>query len=113
MVCPFSAVHDISTAEAFIKQHGSSIVLKGSSAVLEFDDRMILPQTKNGEGRIVYLNRFAQSALESLPLEGTRPTDLLFPQITAERVSVAFRRTVRRLGIVNFRFHDLRHTAAS
>jgi len=37
MVCPFSAVHDISTAEAFIKQHGSSIVLKGSSAVLEFE----------------------------------------------------------------------------
>jgi integrase len=77
-------------------------------------DRMILPQTKNGEGRIVYLNHFAQSALESLPLDqGTRPTDLLFPQITAERVSVAFRRTVRRLGIANFRFHDLRHTAAS
>ena len=77
-------------------------------------DRMILPQTKNGEGRIVYLNRFAQSALESLPLDqGIRPTDLLFPQITAERVSVAFRRTVRRLGIANFRFHDLRHTAAS
>ena len=37
MVCPFSAVHDISTAEAFIKQHGSSIVLKGSSAVVEFE----------------------------------------------------------------------------
>src|SRR5688572_11807256 len=87
MVCPFSAVHDISTAEAFIKQHGSSIVLKGSSAVLEFDDRMILPQTKNGEGRIVYLNRFAQSALESLPLDrGTRPTDLLFPRSEERRV---------------------------
>jgi integrase len=33
--------------------------------------------------------------------------------ITGERVSIAFRRTVRRLGIANFRFHDLRHTAAS
>src|SRR5829696_6939552 len=60
---------------------------------------MILPQTKNGEGRIVYLNRFAQSALESLPLnQGTGPTDLLFPHITAERVSVAFRRIFGRFG---------------
>jgi integrase len=77
-------------------------------------DRLILPQTKNGEGRIIYLNNFARLALESLAFDqNTMPTDLLFPQITAERVSVAFRRTVRRLGIVNFRFHDLRHTAAS
>ena len=68
----------------------------------------------NGEGRIVYLNRFAQSALESLAFnQNTKPADLIFQNITAERVSRAFRRTVRRLGIANFRFHDLRHTAAS
>jgi integrase len=77
-------------------------------------DRIILPQTKNGESRIVYLNHFAQAALESLSFDqNTQPTDLLFPHITAERVSVAFRRTTRQLGIANFRFHDLRHTAAS
>ena len=35
-------------------------------------DRIILPQTKNGEGQIVYLNRFAQSALESLALIKTQ-----------------------------------------
>jgi len=68
----------------------------------------------NGEGRIVCLNRFAQSALESLAFnQNTKPADLIFQNITAERVSRAFRRTVPRLGIANFRFHDLRHTAAS
>jgi integrase len=77
-------------------------------------DRIILSQTKNGEGRVVYLNKFAQSALESLPFDqNTKPTDSLFPSITAERVSVAFRRICRSLAIADFRFHDLRHTAAS
>jgi integrase len=76
--------------------------------------RTMLPQTKNGEGRIVYLNKFAESAFASLPFDrNTQPTDKLFPGITRERVSVAFRRTCRALGIVDFRFHDLRHTAAS
>jgi integrase len=42
-------------------------------------DRIILPQTKNGEGRIVYLNRFAQSALESLAFDqNTKSTYLIF-----------------------------------
>ena len=77
-------------------------------------DRVVLPQTKNGEGRIVYLNKFAQAALASLAFDqNTKPTDRLFPSITPERVSVAFRRTCRALGIADFRFHDLRHTAAS
>lgn len=77
-------------------------------------DRIMLPQTKNGEGRIVYLNKFAESAFASLPFdENTKPTDKLFSGVTAERVSVAFRRTCRTLGIADFRFHDLRHTAAS
>lgn len=77
-------------------------------------DRIILPQTKNGEGRIVYLNQFAQTALESVAFDkNTKPTDKLFLNITGERVSVAFRRICRNLEIADFRFHDLRHTAAS
>jgi integrase len=76
--------------------------------------RVLLPQTKNGEGRIVYLNRLAIQAIESLPVsEKTKPTDLLFPGLQPEWVSVAFSRLCRRLKIADFRFHDLRHTAAS
>src|SRR5215471_2567702 len=74
----------------------------------------MLPQTKNGEGRIVYLNRLTESAFASLPFdENTKPTDRIFAGVTPERVSVAFRRTCHALGIPDFRFHDLRHTAAS
>ncbi len=76
--------------------------------------RILLPQTKNGEGRVVYLNRLAYQVLNSLPVGA--PTDRVFPasdSVTPENVSLAFLRVCRRVGIADFRFHDLRHTAAS
>ena len=76
--------------------------------------RILLPQTKNGDGRIVYLNKSALAAVRSLPFDTeTRPTDRLFSAVTPEQVSVAFARLCRTLKIEDFRFHDLRHTAAS
>lgn len=77
-------------------------------------NRILLPQTKNGEGRIVYLNRIACDALDSLP--GGRTTDFVFSTqkgVTPEAVSMAFARACRCVGIEDFRLHDLRHTAAS
>lgn len=75
--------------------------------------RAMLPQTKNGDGRIVYLNNSAVAALESvLPTEGNA-TAVVFRGISPEQVSVAFARLCRALKIADFRFHDLRHTAAS
>jgi integrase len=76
--------------------------------------RILLPQTKNGEGRIVWLNGLARQVLDSLP-EGA-PTDQVFPQsgqVIPENVSLAFLRACRRVEILDFRLHDLRHTAAS
>jgi integrase len=76
--------------------------------------RVLLPQTKNGDGRIVYLNRLALQAIESLPVtEKTKPADVLFPALEGHWISVKFVRVCRELGIADFHFHDLRHTAAS
>jgi integrase len=73
--------------------------------------RALLPQTKNNEGRIVYLNKLALQAIDSL--EQKASTDLLFPDLEPECVSVAFLRLCRSLKIEDFHLHDLRHTAAS
>jgi integrase len=73
--------------------------------------RVLLPQTKNGDGRIVYLNSAALDVLRSQPYTG--PMSLIFKDITPGMVSVTFRRLCRRLEIPDFRLHDLRHTAAS
>jgi integrase len=79
-------------------------------------NRLLLPQTKNGDGRVVYLNTLACQALDSVPRNGARPTDRVFPSsehVSPENVSLAFLRSCRKVGIQDFRLHDLRHTCAS
>ncbi len=73
--------------------------------------RLMLPQTKNGDGRIVYINKLAASALESINMRNS--LDLVFQVDSPAQVSMAFARVCRSVGIQDFRFHDLRHTAAS
>jgi len=77
--------------------------------------RILLPQTKNGAARIVYLNDLAMNVLNSLNRGSAGGGDRLFAdlQMSPNNVSLAFLRACREVKIHDFRFHDLRHTAAS
>jgi integrase len=75
-------------------------------------ERILLPQTKNGDGRTVWLNALACDVIDSM--KPGAPTDSVFsPSITPTNVSTAFVRTCQKIGIADFHLHDLRHTAAS
>ena len=78
--------------------------------------RLMLSQTKNGEGRIVHLNQLAAQVIESQWREDAKSTERVFPladDCTADNISKGFAAVCRRLEIEDFHFHDLRHTAAS
>ena len=68
-----------------------------------------LRDTKNGEGRSVPLTLKATCLLQALPrsIDGR-----VFP-ISAEALKLAFGRAVKRAGINDLHFHDLRHEAVS
>ena len=71
---------------------------------------VFLPDTKNGDSRSVPLSTVAVRVLTDLP-RGIRGD--LFPGLTTGAIKKAFIRATRRAGIIDFRFHDLRHEATT
>ncbi len=68
--------------------------------------------TKNGDGRGIPLNNDAVLALREV--EGIHPRwCFTYQDKRMDAVGSAWERALRRTGIENFRFHDLRHTWAS
>jgi integrase len=69
-----------------------------------------LPDAKNGEARSVPLSTTAVTVLRALPrsLRGD-----VFAAVTTEAVKRSYTRAVRRAGIEDLRFHDLRHEATT
>jgi hypothetical protein len=61
------------------------------------------------------LNKLAQQALGAVDNDGAKPTDRVFneSQMVGDYVTQTFAKSCREVGIVDFTFHDLRHTAAS
>src|SRR6185437_15012916 len=74
--------------------------------------RILLPQTKNGDARTVWLNALACDVIDSLT-PGAATDRVFSSDITLENVSLAFLRACRKVKIADFKLHDLRHTAAS
>src|SRR5262249_6726480 len=72
--------------------------------------------TKNGERRTVPLTGQALTLMQQHAKVRRLATLLVFPNPTGTRpanIRAAWQGAVRRAGIENFRFHDLRHSAAS
>ena len=88
---------------------------------IDFDQRMItLLRTKNGDRRVIPLTDEAAAIFKGCSTFGDSLDELIFKSqrntpISKQKVSIreAFENAVERAGITNFRFHDLRHTAAS
>jgi integrase len=73
--------------------------------------RAYLTETKNGALPVLTLNQLAAQVLQSLSMGG--PSQLVFPDVDAARLSVYARRVFASVGIADASFHSLRHTAAS
>ncbi len=92
-------------------------LIKVTWADLDLEKRLVtFRDTKNGEDRTVPLSATLTAALKRLP----RPiaggpvfrTDAGKP-LTPTIIRRPFRKAVKAAGLVGFRFHDLRHSAAS
>ena len=69
--------------------------------------------SKSNKKRLVPMNETVQSILDSLD----RASEFVFPSpktnMRLNQIKTSFRRAVNKAGLEDFRFHDLRHTAAS
>ncbi len=74
-------------------------------------DRLVLDDTKNGDRRGIALAGPARDVLAELSKLRRVDTDEVFPETSSFRW--AWLRAVRRAKVLDFRFHDLRHTCAS
>ena len=82
---------------------------------VDFDLGIIsLLDTKNGERRDIPMNETVRATLKAME----RASEFVFPNRNGQRidnaqVQISFCKAIERSGILDFHFHDLRHTFAS
>ena len=78
--------------------------------------RIVLHETKNGDRRVLPLQGHAFSLMESYHKIRQTNCDYVFPSnVKCQPMDVrkSFENAVKNAGVEDFRFHDLRHSAAS
>jgi integrase len=90
---------------------------RGELLSLNWDDinlerrTITLRSTKNGQPRTIPISRTAQLVLEHLKLHSSGSASVF--QLSPNAVRLSWSRLVRRVGLKNLHFHDLRHEAIS
>ncbi len=77
---------------------------------------IILHETKNGERRVLTLSGHALELMKQYEKIRDLSCDLVFPGKNLKKpidIRSPWETALKRAGITNFRFHDLRHSAAS
>ena len=86
-------------------------ILRLRKSDVDFNRRIaIFRDTKNGDDRAVPLSKHAVGVLRQLDTSAAGP--YLFP-VTRTVITRAWRHILKRAGITDFRFHDLRHEATT
>jgi integrase len=78
--------------------------------------RAIFRETKNGETRCIAINQQLIDCLKNERCKKVVLSPYVFPSTDGTQpadISQGWKNVTKELGLINFRFHDLRHTAAS
>ncbi len=73
---------------------------------------LTLRDTKTGPAQVVEMNATVRSLLESLPAAVTK-TQRVLPEATVQKLRDAWAKACTGTGLKGFRYHDLRHQAAT